>query len=73
MTTTSMTAQQARQTMTRYGFIPLVRIDDAEHWVRDGQRIVLHWRGDFPEQAGLDEILFATFVSVGDEWTLSVH
>ena len=54
-----MIAQEARDLLTRKGWWSLCRVRNAEHWVKCGRRIVLHYDGDEPGNVDLDAILHA--------------
>lgn len=66
------TAQDVRVLLQAHGFIPLARIEDGEHWVRAGRRIILMYTGDHPGDVEPIELLYATIVRCGDSYTLSL-
>ncbi len=41
-------ARQVRDILAAHDFYPLVKIGDAETWVRGGHRVSLHYVGDDP-------------------------
>ena len=66
----NLTGEQVRETLSAAGFIPLVSILRAEHWVRASRRIVVHFEtnlADGPkEQHDRErvEVLYANFVEL---------
>ena len=61
------TAQQAREVLTHYGFIPLLAINGAEHWVNGPRRCILEYDGTIPEDVPLSASTFVRFVAIGNE------
>jgi len=59
-------AQQAREVLLASGFLPLCRLNDAEHWVRNGRRCVLTYRGDRAADVPLDGAEFVWFRRLAD-------
>ena len=59
-------AQQAREVLQDHGFVPLCRLGDAEHWVHDGRRIILAYRGDRAADVPLDSADHVRFVRLRD-------
>lgn len=59
-------AQQARVRLVDYGFVPLTRLGNAEHFVRGNRRVILAYKGDTPGNVPLDSAIGVYFVSCGD-------
>lgn len=64
-------AQAVRELLASWGFVPLCRLGDGEHWVRGGRRVVLQYEGEEPSKAKPKDLLYATIVPMGGEWGLS--
>ena len=60
-------AQQARGVLLAYGFTPLVRLGDAEHWVRDNRRVILAYQGERAADVPLDRADYVWFRGDIDE------
>jgi hypothetical protein len=64
-------ADEARRLCRNHGFTSLVRVGDAEHFVREAQRCILYWKGDDPKAVPLDSAehvwFFLTVSSMKDE------
>jgi hypothetical protein len=64
---TNLSTQMIRSALSDYGFVPLVKIQNAEHWARGGQRAILHHGEDtLPEQDFAWRLLHATAIVRGD-------
>lgn len=46
-----VSAQQIRELLLAYGFTPLTKLINAEHWTLHTNRVILLWSGDKPEKA----------------------
>jgi len=66
------TAQHVREFLQKNGFVPLVRLGDADHYVREGRRVILVYTGNQPGEVQARELKYATIVPVGDDWSLSL-
>ncbi|KKN16587.1 hypothetical protein LCGC14_0974270 [marine sediment metagenome] len=55
-------AQQAREVLTRHGFIPLLRLGEAEHWVRDHRHCVIIYAGEFPGKVPVLKAQYVWFI-----------
>jgi hypothetical protein len=60
------TAQHVRRLLQSFGFTPLCRVGDGEHWVRGPRRVVLEYESDVPGKVRAKELHFATLVNIGD-------
>jgi hypothetical protein len=65
------TAHQARKLLGNHGFTSLVRVGDAEHFVREAQRCILYWKGDDPKVVPLESAehvwFFFSLMPKGDQ------
>lgn len=59
-------AQQARARLQEYGFYPLVRLGNAEHFVRGTRRVIVVYDGELPGDVPLDSAMGVWFVAVGN-------
>lgn len=66
------TADLIRSLLADNGFIPLVKIEDGEHWVRKGRRVILLYEGDIPGSVEPKDLMYATLVWSGAGWTISL-
>ena len=62
---TMKTAQEARELLASYDFVPLVKLKSGESWCRRGRRIILQWQGQIPSAVPLDGVLYATITPDG--------
>ena len=46
-----MEVQEVRRALVNAGFTPMVRICNAEHFVRDSKMVTVFWEGAHPEKA----------------------
>ena len=64
--------QDARKAMQSAGFIPLVCLGNAEHWVRDNKRVILYVDADknasecITDQTMLHATAHVEFQAIGD-------
>jgi len=59
-------AQQARALLTSYGFVPLIHLNESEHWVRGPRRCILHFKGEMPGAVPLDGAEYVWFIRAAD-------
>lgn len=59
-------AQECRELLQRQGFIPLVKVQQGEHWVRRNQRCIIFYYGDYPEQVQVNGARYVTFTKHGN-------
>lgn len=65
---TTISWQEARRALTgQEGWIPLVKLGDAEHWVRGNRRCVLQASGEHPDKTNLLATYHVHFVRRGSE------
>ncbi|WP_289009846.1 hypothetical protein [uncultured Thermomonospora sp.] len=67
----TFTAQEIREALSDYGFMPLTRINKSEHWVRGSRRVILVFDGDYPEKVEAEALHYATAIDRGDWIELS--
>lgn len=46
----AINAQSLRQMAMRLGFSPLCKINNAESWVKNKTRIIIYYKGEYPER-----------------------
>lgn len=63
-------AQDVRTLLGKCGFVPLCRIQEGEHWVRRGRRVILAYKGERPENVPAIGLMYATLIKVGGGWII---
>lgn len=61
-------AQDVRDLLSAQGWMPILRLENAEHWVRGGRRIILVWKGDKPGSTPALDLHHAVLLPVGEGW-----
>lgn len=68
---------EARLAMIAAGFVPLVGLGGAEHWVRDSKRCILYIDGDVndtvTDSVRLSDAAYVTFTLIGETLVAFPH